>query len=118
MKAAYLVLAISSFVFLALAITLDLGSLVTTYPQYDLSSYLAARSLARDGDLAYSSADSDRYFREHGQRPSHFQAVKKKVISRAGEYREYPVFYAPGIYTFLLIPFVAAFGFHGVLLLQ
>lgn len=116
MKAVFLILGIPALVFFTLSITLDLGSLVGIYPEYDLTPYLTARSLAKDLDLAFDHGDSDRYFREQLQRPSHFAVVQKKILSATGDYESRATFYAPDFYVFALIPFVALLGFHGMLL--
>jgi len=116
MKAAFLILGIPCFIFLALSATLDLGSLVPGLPETDLTPYLAARSLACDRDLAYTSVDSDRYFREQSKRPAQFAVTKKKVITSSGDEQDSVVFYSPGLYVFALAPFVGLFRFHGVLL--
>lgn len=118
MKAVHFILGIPLFVFCVLAFTLDLGTLVSTYPQVDLTAYLAARSVALDHDLAFTKADSDRYFRERLTRPGDFAVTKKKVLSSSGEYLDTPVFYDPEIYVLLLAPFAGLFGFHGVLVLH
>ncbi len=116
MKSSKLILGIPIFVFLALSVTLDVGSLFRLYPDLDLTPFLAARSLAGDGDLAYTQADSDRFFREALQRPSHFLLKQKKILVSSGDLRSYAVFYAPDLFVFGLAPFVKLFSFHGILL--
>ncbi len=116
MKSSSLILGIPIFVFLILSVTLDIGSLFRLYPQLDLTPFLAARSLGTDGDLAYSQADSDRFFRDALQRPSHFRLKQKKILSSSGEVRTYAVFYSPDLFVFALVPFVRFFSFHGILL--
>jgi hypothetical protein len=116
MRAVHFILGIPLFVFLVLAFSLDFGTLVTTYPQVDLTAYLAARSVALDHDLAFTKTDSDRYFRERLTRPGNFAVTKKKVLLSSGEYRETHIFHDPEIYVLLLAPFAGFLGFHGVLL--
>ena len=118
MKMAHLILVVSVCAFLTLAITLDLGRLQQLYPDSDLTPYLTARSLAFDGDLAYTRVDSDRFFKEQLVRPSRFSLKQKKVLSSDGTLRAYSVFYSPDLYVFALIPFVRLFAFSGILLLH
>lgn len=116
MKAVYLILGIPTFIFIVLAFTLDVPSLLPLYAEYDLTPYLAARSLASDGDLAFTSVDSDRYFQEHLVRPSHFKVTMKKIVNSKGEFEQYPAFYDPELYVFFLIPFVGLLKFRGLFL--
>lgn len=116
MKPSSLILGIPIFVFLILSVTLDIGSLFRIYPELDLTPFLAARSLGSDGDLAYTRVDSDRYFRDALQRPSHFRLKQKQILASSGEVRRYAVFYAPDLFVFALAPFVRLFSFHGILL--
>ena len=118
MKTAHLLIAIPVFVFLALSATLDLGSLVFSYPGYDFTPYLAAQSLARDLDLACTAADSDRYFRQWEVRPSNFVVADRQILFASGELKRYPVFYYPDVFVYVLVPFVGALGFHGWMLLH
>lgn len=118
MKTAHLLIAVPVFVFLALSATLDLGSLVLSYPDYDFTPYLAARSLARDMDLACAPADSDRYFREWGERPSSFRVADRRVLFASGEFKTYPVFHEPDLFVYVLVPFAGWMGFHGWMLLH
>ena len=118
MKNSHLLIAIPVFAFLALSATLDLGSLLPLYPDYDYTTYLAADSLAHDMDLAVTPADSDRYFRDWGVRPSHFRIADRKVLFANGDFRKYAVFYNPDMLVYILTPFVGLFGYHGWLLLH
>src|SRR6187399_8380 len=102
MKTAALILAIPVFIFVGLTLTLDIGALLPLIPDYDYTPYLAARSLARDMDLACTQADSDRYFRETGSRPSHFRVADRRVLFSSGDYRQYPVFFEKDLFVFLL----------------
>lgn len=116
MKAVHFILGIPLFVFLVLSFSLDFGALVATYPQVDLTAYLAARSVALDHDLAFTQTDSDRFFRERLSRPGNFAVAKKKALSSSGDYQETPILWDPEIYVLLLAPFAGLLGFHGVLL--
>ncbi len=118
LKPSYLVLAVPVLLFFILAGTLDVSPLLRFYTDYDLTPYLAARSLSDDHDLAYTQLDSDRYFKEQLQRPSRFLVARKKIISSSGDYREYYVFHAPDFYTFALVPFVKLFSLHGIFVLN
>lgn len=116
MKIAHLLIAIPVFVFLSLSVTLDLQTLVLSYPDYDFTPYLAAQSLAKDLDLACAPVDSDRFFREWGMRPSGFRVADRRVLFASGDFRVYPVFYEPDLFLYLLVPFVGFLGFHGWML--
>ena len=83
------------------------------YPDRDLTGYLAADSLARDGDLAYTREDSDRYLRKYGERPSPFRVLQKKRMDSTGHFQSYFAFYCPQIFVFFLTPFLWLFGFRG-----
>ena len=115
MKAVFLILGVPVFAFLALACTLDLSALIPQYPDYDLTPYLCSRSIAKDLDLAYTSNDSARYFKETLRRPSNFAVVQKTFRSASNQSSRYTVIYCPDPYVFLLAPFTGAFGFQGVL---
>ena len=104
--------------FLIIAATVDFSPLLRFYSDYDLTSYLAAKSIANDFDLAYTRTDSDRFFREELFRPSRFFVKEKRIISSSGGMREYFVFYDPDLYVFALIPFVKLFSFHGIFVLH
>lgn len=116
MKAVYLILGVPVFAFLTLAFTLDFGTLLALHPEYNLSPYLCSRSIAKDLDLAYTSNDSDRYFKEVLKRPSRFEVVQKSFRSSAssGEVSRYTVLYCPDLYVFFLAPFTGVFGFQGI----
>src|SRR5687768_17974535 len=88
------------------------------YPDSDLTGYLAAVSLGRDGNLDYTRADSDRYFREYGARPAPFRILQKKIIDSTGQFKSYYVFHAPDLFVFILAPFVALLHFRGWFLLH
>ncbi len=83
------------------------------YPDADLTGYLAAASLAKDGDLAYTREDSDRYLREYGSRPFAFRILQKKMMDSSGEYKSYYAFHYPELFVFALAPFLALLGFRG-----
>ncbi|HSE43098.1 MAG TPA: hypothetical protein VLH08_20230 [Acidobacteriota bacterium] len=118
MKSTLTLLAIPLFAFLAASATLDPGKYLAFFSEADTTAYLAAKSIAVDGDLAYSSKDSDRFLKKYGQRPFRFRLVLKKVLSSKGTYLEFPVFCLPEIFVFALVPFVWAFDFSGWLVLH
>src|ERR1041385_7369135 len=118
MKPVYVILGIPLLAFLALTITLDLATLLAWYPDFDKTPYLAARSIGNDHDLSYTRVDSDRFFLETQQRPSHFYLVQKKGMTSTGAYHSWNVFYSPDLYVFLLAPFAALLGIRGILLLH
>jgi hypothetical protein len=118
LKTTIILLVIPVFVFLAAAATLDPGKYLSSFPEADTTAYHAARSIASDWDLAYSSRDSDRYFKKYDQRPNRFRLALKKVLSSKGTYIEYPVFCLPEVFVFALLPFVWAFDFSGWLVLH
>ena len=118
MKSSALLIAIPLFAFFAAAFGLDPGRYLPLIPEADITAYMAARSIASDGNLAFSAADSDRYFKEYGQRPSRIRVAKKKILASDGQYREYLVFSLPEVFVFALVPFVWAFGFKGWLVLH
>jgi hypothetical protein len=118
MKTSALLIAIPLFAFFAAAFSLDPGRYLPLIPEADITAYMAARSIASEGNLAFSSADSDRYFKEYGQRPSRIKVAKKKILASDGQYREYLVFSLPEVFVFALVPFVWAFGFKGWLVLH
>ncbi len=118
MKATIVLLLVPLFAFLAAAAILDPGRYLPSFPEADTTAYHAARSIASDWDLAYSSQDSDRYFKKYDQRPNRFRLTLKKVLSSKGTYFEYPVFCLPEVFVFALVPFVWAFDFSGWLVLH
>jgi len=118
LKTAHLILIIPLFFYFSASATLDWGSLISLFPDRDLTAYMGAESLAKDGDLAYSREDSDRFMRNFGERPLPFQVVRKKVFSSSGTYITYYAFHYPELFLFVLIPFVALWGFNGWLLLH
>lgn len=118
MKAVYLILGAPVFAFLTLAFTLDLGSLIAVYPDSNITAYLCSRSLSKDLDLAYTSNDSDRYFKEVLRRPSRFEVVQKTFRASSNESSRYTVLYYPDVYVFFLAPFTGLFGFQGILVLH
>ena len=118
MKAVYLILGAPVFAFLTLAFTLDLGSLIAAYPDSNITAYLCSRSLSKDLDLAYTSNDSDRYFKEVLRRPSRFEVVQKTFRASSNESSRYTVLYYPDVYVFFLAPFTGLFGFQGILVLH
>lgn len=118
MKTTAFLIAIPLFAFFAAAVSLDPGRFLLLFPEADITAYLAAQSLASDVNLAFSSADSDRYFKEYGQRPYRFRLAKKKILSSDGKYLDYLVFSLPEVFVFVLVPFVLAFGFKGWLVMH
>lgn len=118
MKAVYLILGVPVFAFLALACTLNFGAILPLYPEYNLTPYLCSRSVAKDLDLAYTSNDSARYFKEVLRRPSRFEVVQKSFRSTSNEGSRYTVLYYPDLYVFFLAPFTGALGFQGILVLH
>jgi hypothetical protein len=118
MKAPALLIAIPLFAFFAAAVSLDPGRYLPLVPEADITAYMAARSIASDGNLAFSSVDSDRYFKEYSQRPSRIKVAKKQILASDGKYHEYLVFSLPEVFVFVLVPFVWAFGFKGWLVLH
>jgi hypothetical protein len=118
MKTSAFLIAIPIFAFFAAAASLDPGRYLPLFQEADITAYMAARSIASDGNLAFSSADSDRYFKEYGQRPSRIRVAKKKILASDGKEREYLVFSLPEVFVYALVPFVWAFGFKGWLVLH
>ena len=118
MKSSALLIAIPLFAFFAAALILEPGRYLPLVQEADITAYMAARSMASDGNLAFSSADSDRYFKDYGQRPSRIKVAKKQILTSDGKYREYLVFSLPEVFVFVLVPFVWAFGFKGWLVLH
>lgn len=116
MKTAYVILAFPVFIFLALSVTLDFGSMYSIYPEQDYTLYLTARSLGLDGDIAHTREDSDRFFKELNHRPVPILLVQKKILDASGEYRSYLAYYAPDVLAVVLMPFVCVFGFRGILI--
>jgi hypothetical protein len=113
LKPSHLVLLIPFLIYLAVAAILDPGTLVSFFPDRDLTTYLAAVSIGKDGDLAYTREDSDRYLKLYDQRPSPFRVVSKKVLDSSGKYEQKYTFYSPEIFTFIIAPFLLLFGFRG-----
>ena len=75
MKATIVLLLVPLFAFLAAAAILDPGRYLPSFSEADTTAYHAARSIASDWDLAYSSQDSDRYFKKYDQRPNRFRLL-------------------------------------------
>lgn len=118
MKPSYLLPAIPIVFFFMVAATVNFAPLLRFYSDYDLTSYLCAKSIAEDFDIAYTRADSDRFFREELFRPSRFFVKTKQIISSSGTLVQYFVFYSPDLYTFALVPFVKIFSFRGIFVLN
>jgi hypothetical protein len=118
MKTSALLIAIPLLAFLAAAASLDPGRYLPLFQESDITPYMAAQSMASDGNLAFSSADSDRYLKDYGHRPNRIRVAKKKILASNGQYREYLVFSLPELFVFALVPFVWAFGFKGWLVLH
>ena len=118
MKPTYLIILVPILFYVGAAVILDPGTLIARHSDADLTSHLAAISLAKDGDIAYTREDSDRFLREYGYRPSSFRVVQKKMMNSAGEYKSYYAFYQPELFVFALVPFVGALGFRGWLVLH
>ncbi|MCI0411653.1 hypothetical protein L0222_02500 [bacterium] len=118
MKFTHLTLIIPFLLYTSAALILDPGELLPMYPDADLTPYLAAVSLAKDGDLAYTREDSDRYMRQYDWRPFPFRILQKKIINSSGEYKAYFAFHYPELFLFLLVPFLAVLGFRGWLVLH
>ena len=116
MKSSVVIIAIPLFAFFATAAILDPGRYLPLVPDADITAYMAAQSIASDGNLAFSSSDSDRYLKEYDQKPSRIRVAKKKILTSDGKYREYLVFSLPEVFVFVLVPFVWAFGFKGWLI--
>jgi hypothetical protein len=118
LKSIHLIFITPVLFFACATLILDPGTLDSAYPDADWTPYLAAVSLARDGDLAYTREDSDRYLREYDSRPFPFRVVQKRILTSSGQYSNYHAFHYPEIFLFLLVPFIGLFGFHGWLLLH
>jgi hypothetical protein len=118
LKSIHLIFIIPVLFFVCAALILDPGTLDSAYPDADWTPYLAAVSLARDGDLAYTREDSDRYFREYDSRPYPFRVLQKRIMNSSGQYSNYYAFHYPEVFLFLLVPFAGFLGFHGWLLLH
>ena len=118
MKSIHLILIIPFLFFICAAIILNPGELQSAYPDADWTGYLAAVSLAKDGDLAYTREDSDRYFREYDSRPFPFRILQKRIMNSTGQFSNYYAFHYPEIFVFLLVPFVGFLGFSGWLFLH
>jgi hypothetical protein len=115
-KTTHLVLIIPFLIFFTAAVIIDLGTLIPGFPDVDLTPYLAATSLVKDGDLAYTREDSDRYLKKYDTRPAPFKVAQKKIFTSSGQYKSYFAFYDPEIFPFLLAPFVGVAGFRGWLI--
>lgn len=116
MKAIYLIFILPVLFYTGAAIILDPGRLEGAYPDADLTGYLAAMSIARDGDLTYTREDSDRYLREYGSRPFPFRVLQKRMMNSSGQFTDYYAFYYPETFLFAVVPLIALFGFRGWLL--
>ncbi len=118
MKSTHLILIIPFLVYASAALVLEPGALLPLFPDADLTPYLAAVSLGKDGDLAYTREDSDRYLRQYDSRPFPFRVLQKKMIDSSGKYRTYFAYHYPELFLFLLVPFLALLGFRGWLVLH
>lgn len=113
MKPSHLVFIIPFLIYLTASVILEPGALISLYPDADLTSYLAAISISKDGDLVYTREDSDRYLRQYDERPFPFRVVDKKIIDGSGGYKHYYAFYDPELFLFFLVPFLGLLGFRG-----
>jgi hypothetical protein len=118
LKSTHLTLIIPFLIYAGAAFVLDPGALLPQYPDADLTPYLAAVSVAKDGDLAYTREDSDRFFRQYDWRPFPFRVLQKRMMNSSGEYKSYFAFHYPELFLFVLVPFLALFGFRGWLVLH
>jgi hypothetical protein len=116
LKSKHLVIIIPFLFYLGAAVILAPGHLLHLYPEKDLTAYLAAVSLGKDGDLVYTREDSDRFLRDYGSRPAPFRVLQKKLMNSGGEYRSYFAFHDPELFVFALAPFTSLVGFQGWLL--
>jgi len=118
LKPAHLVLLIPFLIYLAAASILEPGAWIGMFPDKDLTPYMAAMSISKDGDLVYAREDSDRYLRLYDERPAPFRVVDKRIIDSTGGYKHYFAFYDPEVFVFVLVPFLSLLGFRGWLFLH